>query len=125
MILKFLRYLFHDYAMKEKEEMERIETILRQGKAYGKERERLEELAEWHFENYIEAVEKEKIPWCVKQYLLGNRKKPEPREIYEEYLGNVRYWQRLGLSRDRLYKNLAIGITIGFSLIILITYFKG
>jgi len=74
--------------MKEREEAERLRTILRQREVHGAERKRLEELAEWHHQNCIEALKQseEWIPGCIKDFIFGYRKqRPDWREIQQEY----------------------------------------
>ena len=89
-----LSYLITDYLLYEKKEFDKIDKLLREGKFVNRERKKLKELAEWHFQNCMEAVKGPGIPKCVKDFVFGFRKEPTLKEVQEGYRENREYWNQ-------------------------------
>jgi hypothetical protein len=107
-------YGFLIYLMTEKESMEQTKKLLAE-EGDPRERKKLKELAEWHYQNYMQFLKRppEWIPWCVKQYLLGYREeRPSWNEIQQEYSKRREFFARKAAKRERLYRVIAFSFAL-------------
>jgi len=116
-------YGFLIYLMTEKESMERAKKLLAK-EGDPKERKKLKELADWHYQNYMQFLNRppEWIPWCVRSYLLGHRKRrPSWKEIQEEYARRQKYFK--GKEKTRI--KIALACVAAAVLYILLKFKSG
>jgi len=112
--LKMSTYGFLIFLMTEKEEMQRAERLLDKERD-SRKRKKLEELAEWHHQNYMQFLEKppEWIPWCVRSYLLGHRKqRPSWKTIQREYISRREFFAHRNAKKEKLYKIIAFAFAL-------------
>ena len=120
-----LKYLLSDYLLYEKEELEKIEKLLREKEMDEKERKTLKGLAEWHFQNCMEGVKQPGVPWCVQQYIFGYRKKPSLLEIQQEYGEKQEYWNQKRKQGEKARKITALAFAACALLIIIVKWMEG
>jgi len=100
--------------MTEKESMEQTKKQLAKEKD-PRERKKLKELADWHQQNYMRFLNQppEWIPFCVKEYLLDNRKtRPSYKEIQEEYGKRQAYFKEKEKSRIKIALAFAVAAVL-------------
>lgn len=96
-------YLAFDYALYEKREMDKIQNLLKQGEFQGREKRKMEELADWHFQNCMRVIQEEKLPKPVLDWIYGHRKsEPTMTEIRAWYAERRKYFKKQDDRRKKI-----------------------
>lgn len=109
-------YLASDYLLEEKRRMDLVDDSLKREEFTGEKKKRMENLAQWHFQNCMRMLTGPGIPKSVKDYIYGWRAEPTIQEIqsdYQEMRDNYK-------EKHRLYERAMLRIAIPFTILMII-----
>ena len=113
----FISYLLFDYILEEKRQFDKTKKLLKENPFILGRKKKLEELAEWHFQNCMCAIKQKGVPKPVSDWVLGYRKtEPSLKEIQEWYGQKREYFAK----KHKEWERKAILITVPITILLIL-----